>query len=57
MRRATRAAAAGKIRVVTQLGGTYLVGEVTEGSVTVNDIARLGNVPCPVLGAQPCERR
>jgi hypothetical protein len=45
----------GKIRVVSYLGETYLKGEVIEGEVRADDIARKGEVSCLVIFAGICD--
>lgn len=44
----------GKIRVISYLGETYLKGEVVDGEIRANDIAKIGKVSCLVTNACPC---
>jgi hypothetical protein len=51
------AAEVGKIRVVSYIGETYLKGEVIEGKIERDDIARKDSVSCLVISAGLCDRR
>jgi hypothetical protein len=46
--------AAGKIKVLTSIADTYFKGEVIEGEIRPNDIAKKGNVSCLVISAGSC---
>jgi hypothetical protein len=45
---------AGKIRVISHIGETYLKGEVMEGEIKPNDIAKKGKVSFLVILADTC---
>jgi hypothetical protein len=44
----------GKITVISYVGETYLKGEVIEGEIRANDVAKIGKVSCLVINASPC---
>ncbi len=44
----------GNIRVLSYIGETYLKGEVVEGEIRPDDIAKKGNVSCLVISAAKC---
>jgi hypothetical protein len=44
----------GKIRIISYIGETYLKGEVVEGGIKPDDIAKKGNVSCLVISAGLC---
>jgi hypothetical protein len=44
----------GKIRIISYIGETYLKGEVVEGEIKPDDIAKKGNVSCLVVSAGLC---
>ncbi|NTU42736.1 MAG: hypothetical protein HGA78_06725 [Nitrospirales bacterium] len=46
--------AVGRIRVVSYVGETYLKGEVVEGEIKPNDVAKKGGVSCLVISAGFC---
>jgi hypothetical protein len=46
----------GKIRVIAYIGETYLKGEVVEGEVKPDDIAKKGKVSCLVISAGTCSQ-
>jgi hypothetical protein len=46
--------AVGKIKVVSYIGETYLKGEVVEGEIKPNDIAKKAGVSCLVILAVAC---
>jgi len=46
--------AVGKIKVLTSIADTYFKGEVIEGEIRPNDIAKRGNVSCLVISAGLC---
>jgi hypothetical protein len=45
----------GKIKVQSYLGENYLSGEVVEGEIRANDIAKIGKVSCLVINTSPCD--
>ncbi len=45
----------GKIRVLSYVGETYIKGEVIEGEVRADDIAKKGEVSCLVIFAGICD--
>ncbi len=45
----------GKIRVISYVGAIYLKGEVVEGEVRADDIAKKGEVSCLVIIAGICD--
>lgn len=45
---------AGKIRVISHVGETYLKGEVMEGEIKTNDIAKKGKVSFLIISAGVC---
>jgi hypothetical protein len=46
----------GTIKILSYLGETYLTGEVLDGEIRANDIARKNGVSCLVISAQTCNR-
>jgi len=46
----------GKIRVIAYVGETYLKGEVVEGEIRPDDIAKKGKVSCLVISAGLCNQ-
>jgi hypothetical protein len=44
----------GKIKIISHVGDTYLKGEVIEGEIKPDDIAKKGNVSCLVISAGMC---
>jgi len=46
----------GKIRVIAYIGETYLKGEVLEGEIRPDDVAKKGKVSCLVISAGICEQ-
>jgi len=44
----------GKIKVIGYIGDTYLKGEVVEGEIKPDDIAKKGNVSCLIISAGIC---
>jgi hypothetical protein len=44
----------GKIRVLSYIGETYLKGEVVEGEIRPDDIAKKGNASCLIISAGMC---
>jgi len=46
----------GKIKVIRHIGDTYLKGEVVEGEIRPDDIAKKGNVSCLVISAGMCNQ-
>ncbi len=51
-----RAKEVGKIRVISFVGETYIKGEVIEGEVRADDIAKKGDVSCLVIFAGICDK-
>jgi hypothetical protein len=47
---------AGKIKVIAYIGETYLKGEVVEGEIRPDDIAKKGKVSCLVISAGMCPK-
>ncbi len=45
---------AGTIKVLSNIADTYFKGEVVEGEIRPNDIAKKGNVSCLVISAGLC---
>jgi predicted DNA binding protein len=45
----------GQIRILSYVGGTYLKGEVLEGEIKRDDIAKKGDVSCLVISAGLCD--
>jgi hypothetical protein len=45
----------GTIKVTSQVADTYFKGEVIEGEIRPNDIAKKGNVSCLVISAGICK--
>jgi len=46
----------GKIKVIGYIGDTYLKGEVVEGEIKPDDIAKKGNVSCLIISAGMCNQ-
>jgi len=46
----------GKIKVMGYIGETYLKGEVVEGEIKPDDIAKKGKVSCLVISAGMCKQ-
>jgi hypothetical protein len=46
----------GTIKILSYLGETYLTGQVLDGEIRANDIARKNGVSCLVISAEPCNR-
>jgi len=46
----------GKIKVISPIGDTYLKGEVVEGEIRANDIAKMGNASCLVISVGLCNK-
>jgi len=44
----------GKIKVISYVGDTYLKGEIIEGEIKPDDIAKKGNVSCLIILAGMC---
>jgi hypothetical protein len=44
----------GTIKVISNIADTYFKGEVVEGEIRPNDIAKKGNVSCLVISAGLC---
>jgi hypothetical protein len=44
----------GKIRVISYIGETYLKGQVIEGEIKPDDIAKQGSISCLVISAGMC---
>jgi hypothetical protein len=44
----------GRIKVISNIGDTYLKGVVIEGEIRPNDIAKKGNVSCLVISVGLC---
>jgi hypothetical protein len=44
----------GTIKVISHVADTYFKGEVVEGEIRPNDIAKKGNVSCLVISAGIC---
>jgi hypothetical protein len=44
----------GKIRVISYIGETYLKGQVIEGEIKRDDIAKQGSISCLVISAGMC---
>ena len=44
----------GKIRVISYIGETYLKGEVIQGEIKQDDIAKKGAVSCLIISAGMC---
>jgi hypothetical protein len=44
----------GSIKVISQVADTYFKGEVVEGEISPNDIAKKGHVSCLVISAGMC---
>jgi len=44
----------GIIKVISHIGDTYFKGEVIEGEIRPNDIAKKGNVSCLVISVDVC---
>jgi hypothetical protein len=44
----------GKLMVLSYIGETYLKGEVVEGEIRPDDIAKKGNVSCLIISAGMC---
>jgi hypothetical protein len=44
----------GTIKVISNIADTYFKGEVAEGEIRPNDIAKKGNVSCLVISAGLC---
>ncbi len=47
----------GEIRILSYVGETYLKGEVVEGEIKRDDIARAGDVSCLVISAGLCDHQ
>ena len=47
---------AGKIRVISHIGATYVKGEVMEGEIKPNDIAKKGHISFLIISAGTCSR-
>jgi len=47
---------AGKIMATAYVGETYLKGEVVEGEIRPDDIAKKGSVSCLVISAGMCQK-
>ena len=47
----------GKINVKSYIGETYLKGEVVDGEIRVNDVAKVGRVSCLVICVSPCNMK
>jgi hypothetical protein len=44
----------GKIKVISYVGDTYLKGEIIEGEIKPDDIAKKGTISCLVISAGLC---
>jgi hypothetical protein len=44
----------GRIRVISYIGETYLKGQVIEGEIKPDDIAKQGSIACLVISAGMC---
>ncbi len=44
----------GKIRIIYYIGEIYVKGEVVEGEIKPDDIAKKGNISCLVISAGMC---
>jgi hypothetical protein len=51
---ACKAEMVGKIKVISYVGETYVKGEIIEGKIKPDDIAKKGNVSCLVISAGMC---
>jgi hypothetical protein len=49
-------AEAGKIKVISYVGETYLKAEIIEGEIKPDDIAKKGKVSCIVISAGVCPK-
>lgn len=45
----------GRIRVISFVGETYIKGEVLNGDIKPDDIAKKGNVSCLIISAGVCD--
>lgn len=46
----------GKIKIISYVGETYLSGEVVEGEIKPNDIAKKGKISLLIISAGTCNR-
>ena len=44
----------GKVRVVSYIGETYLKGEIIEGDIRPDDIAKKGGISCLIIAEPAC---